>query len=151
MADSITETATYEAPMDQVWDLIMDPDRLGDWVSIHDSVEDVPDDGLSEGSTFRQKMKRYTFEFEVRWRIVEIDAPRYARWEGSGPAGSSAQVIYELSESDGKTTFDYSNSFELPGGKVGGAASKVFGAKAASKLARKSLKKLGEQLEKEPA
>lgn len=149
MAEEVTVTATFDAPVERVWELIMDPHRLGEWVSIHDSVEGAPEGGLEQGSTFTQTLKRLTFEFEVRWKVVEIERPHRARWEGTGPGGSSASVVYELSETaEGGTSFDYTNCFELPGGKLGAAASKVFGAKAASKLARKSLKRLDKRLER---
>lgn len=148
MSESVTVTANYEVPIEQVWAVIMDPERLGEWVSIHDSVSDVPAGGLKQGSTFRQQMKQLGIEFEVRWKIEEIEEPRFARWSGTGPAGSTASVTYELSESGDGTRFDYSNRFDPPGGKLGGAASKVFGARAAKKVAAKSLDELDEVLAK---
>ena len=90
-----------DAPIEKVWDLVMDPDRLGDWVTIHDSVSDVPDGDLEEGSRFRQSMKLKGVPLKVNWEVVECDAPNRARWRGEAAAGAKARIVYELSEEDG--------------------------------------------------
>lgn len=140
--DSIEIAATPQ----EVWDVVMDPNCLSDWVTAHRKVYDVPDDGLKEGSEFRQKLRVNGPSFKVRWKVVEVDEPRLAVWEGKGPAGSKADVRYELAESNGGTRFDYTNSFDLPGGVIGKAAGGIAG-KPAEKQARDSLKNLKKLLE----
>ena len=38
MGDVVAQSVDIDAPIGDVWDLIMDPERLGEWVSIHRSV-----------------------------------------------------------------------------------------------------------------
>ena len=148
MGKEITESIEIDAPVERVWELIMDPHRLGEWVSTHDSVENVPDGGLEEGSTFDQRMKLAGKGFDVTWTVTACDAPNRAEWSGEGPAGSSASVTYELSEAgDGGTRFDYANGFELPGGALGRVAGRVAGDRAARSQSRKTLARLKELLE----
>jgi uncharacterized membrane protein len=147
MADVVKQSIDIEAPIERVWDLVMDPDRLGEWVTIHDSVSDVPEGDLKKGSTFRQEMKLKMVPLKVRWKVVECVAPRRAKWQGEAGAGAKAQIVYALSEHDGVTTFDYENQFELPAGKVGKLAAKAFNAMSGDREAQKSLKRLKELLE----
>jgi uncharacterized membrane protein len=147
MADVVKQSIDIEAPIERVWELVMDPDRLGEWVTIHDSVSDVPEGDLKKGSRFRQEMKLKKVPLKVTWEVVECDAPRQARWLGEAAAGAKAQIVYELREHDGVTTFDYENQFELPAGKVGKLAAKAFNAMSGDREAQKSLKRLKELLE----
>ena len=148
MADVVSQSIEIEAPIEDVWALVMDPDRLGEWVTIHDSVSDVPEGDLKKGSRFKQEMKLKKVPLRVRWEVVECDAPKQAKWQGEAAAGARAQIVYELSELDGVTTFNYENQFELPAGKVGKLAGKAFNAMSGDREAKKSLKRLKELIEK---
>jgi len=142
----VEETIRIEASPEEVWEVIMDPHRLGDWVTAHREVEGAPDGELTQGDSFKQKLQVVGPSFKVRWKVVEVDAPKLAVWEGKGPGGTKADVRYELSEDDGATCFDYFNSFELPGGPLSSVGSKIAGAPA-TKQARDSLANLKELLE----
>ena len=147
MGDVVSQSIEIEAPIERVWELVMDPERLGEWVSIHDSVDDVPDGELGTGSRFRQKMKLKGVPLKVKWEVVEAEPPRRARWVGEAAAGSKAEIVYDLSEADGVTTFDYQNEFNLPGGKAGKLAGRAFNAASGDREARKSLQRLKEIIE----
>jgi uncharacterized protein YndB with AHSA1/START domain len=148
MGDVVKQSIEIDAPIERVWDLVMDPERLGDWVSIHEDVSDVPEGDLREGSTFRQRMKLKGVPLKVSWEVVECDAPTRARWQGEAAAGAKARIVYDLRESDGGTIFDYENEFELPAGKVGKLAGRAFNAMSGDREAKKSLAKLKEMLER---
>ena len=47
-----------DAPMQRVWDTVMDPNRLKDWVTIHRSVDDISEAPLRRGSTMDQRTPR---------------------------------------------------------------------------------------------
>lgn len=126
--------------------MLMDPSRLGDWVSAH---RDVDWDGgeLAEGDSFTQTLRLGGAKTKIDWTVVELDEPERAVWTGRGPVKSEASVVYELSEKRGKTTFDYTNSFDLPGGAVGRLAGKVASASKGKAEAEKSLDALKRLLE----
>lgn len=148
VGDVVSQSIVIDAPIERVWEIVMDPDRLADWVSIHRSVAEVPDDDLKRGSTFRQEMRLKGVPLKVRWEVTECDAPRQARWQGDGPAGSKATIVYELSENGGGTRFDYKNEFDVPGGKIGKMAGRAFNATSGNREAKRSLKRLKELIEK---
>ena len=113
-----------DAPPKRVYDVVMDPRRLEDWVTIHDHLEDAPDGALKKGSKLTQCLKLAGRKFHVRWTVVENDPCERVVWEGRGPVGSHAKVIYEFGDSSNGeyTDFHYTNEYDLPGGPLGRVA-----------------------------
>ncbi|MDQ3320175.1 MAG: SRPBCC family protein [Actinomycetota bacterium] len=133
------------ASPDQVYEILMDPVRLGDWVTIHERFEDAPD-RLAQGSNMTQKLKVAGQRFTVRWTVTQAERPSKVTWEGRGPAGTSARVVYDLDERDGGTRFTYLNEYELPGGAAGRIAGRAISA-AAGREVERSLERLRKLLE----
>jgi uncharacterized protein YndB with AHSA1/START domain len=144
---SVTESIVLAASPERVWDTIMDPTLLERWVTTHDSAAGVAPGPIAEGETFKQKLRLAGKSFEVDWRVAEADRPRLARWEGDGPAGSTARVAYRLRPHDGGTRFEYENEFALPGGPLGRLAGGLLAATPGAREARRSLERLQVMLE----
>jgi len=124
-----------DAPSEEVYRLLMDPERLGDWVTIHERFEDAPDE-LSQGAEMTQNLKVAGQRFTVHWRVTEDDRPSRVTWEGRGPARTSARVVYDLEERNGGTRFSYLNEYELPGGAAGRLAGRAVSAAAGREVER---------------
>ncbi len=138
-----------QAPVERVWETVMDPHRLKDWVTIHRSIKDVSEQPLGKGSTMDQVLHMRGVSFRVRWTLAEVSAPNMAQWEGRGPAHSRARTRYELSaDEDGHTHFDYTNEFTPPGGRLGSVASRVIVGAASEREATNSLSRLKALLER---
>jgi carbon monoxide dehydrogenase subunit G len=118
----------------QVYDVVMDPQRLDDWVTIHDHLEDSPPGMLKTGSELTQCLKLAGRKFKVRWTVVENDPCERVVWEGKGPVASQARVIYEFEPKGDSTRFSYTNEYELPGGPLGKLAGRTV-----SRLTKKAL------------
>jgi uncharacterized membrane protein len=121
----VERTIEIEAPAREVYDIVMDPARLGDWVTIHDHLEDAPNGPLKRGSKLTQCLRLAGRRFKVRWTIVENDPCRRVVWEGRGPVGSHARVVYGFDENGQETRFSYMNQYDLPGGVVGRVAGRA--------------------------
>jgi uncharacterized protein YndB with AHSA1/START domain len=136
------------APIERVWETIMDPERLRDWVTIHKSVKNVSDLPLRQGATMDQAMQVRGLTFRVHWMLVSVNPPHTAQWEGGGPAHSNALIRYELS-SDGndRTKFRYTNEFHPPGGRLGNVAGRMIVGATSQREANNSLSKLKALLE----
>ena len=138
-----------DAPIEKVWETVMDPDRLKDWVTIHRDVSHVSSKTLSAGSTMDQTLCLRGVNFHVHWTLVEVDAPRLAQWEGRGPAHSTAVIRYQLADAgDGATAFEYTNEFTAPGGILGTMASRVIVGGVSEREAHNSLARLKTLLER---
>jgi uncharacterized membrane protein len=139
---------SINAPIQRVWETVMDPNRLGDWVTIHKSVNDVSREPTRKGATMEQVLHMRGVSFHVQWALADVDEPRMAQWEGKGPAHSRALIRYELSgDDDGPTEFEYTNEFQPPGGRLGSVASRVIVGAASEREARSSLQRLKQLIE----
>lgn len=108
------------APPQEIYAVVMDPHRLGDWVTIHERLEDTAPGELKKGSTLTQRLKLAGRGFKVEWEVVEDDCPTRVVWHGRGPMRSKAGVVYEFeADGHGGTRFSYTNEYELPGGPLG--------------------------------
>jgi carbon monoxide dehydrogenase subunit G len=114
------------APPERIYDLLMDPRRLADWVSIHAGLKDAPDGDLREGSELTQCLKLAGRRINVDWTVVEAERPARVVWEGRGPVHSRARVIYDLTRDGEGTSFSYLNEYKLPGGPIGRLGGRAF-------------------------
>lgn len=131
------------APPQVVWDTVMDPQRLSEWVTIHRSVKVKSPDPTAEGARMEQVLHLRGMSFKVTWTLESVHPPREAEWHGRGPALSHALIRYHLTENvDGTTRFDYTNEFSAPGGPLGSVASRVLVGHASEREAMESLTRL---------
>ncbi len=127
----------------------MDPNRLGEWVTIHRSVRGVSDSPLHEGATMDQSMCVRGVTFRVHWKLAAVDRPRRAEWEGVGPAHSRARIEYALNSVQAdRTIFEYTNEFIPPGGRLGHLAGRMIVGTIPEREAERSLSRLKALLEK---
>jgi carbon monoxide dehydrogenase subunit G len=80
------------AAPDAVYDFVMDPARLNEWVTVHKELLHAPDGVLEEGDELAQKLKVAGQGFKVRWTVAKAERPRDVEWEGRGPMGTKARV-----------------------------------------------------------
>ncbi len=150
MSGGVHVKIEIDAPVERVWETVMDPSRLKDWVTIHRAVRDVSDKELRNGSTMDQTLHLRGVTFRVHWMLVALDRPKHAEWEGRGPAHSQARICYDLSPNgEHGTLFEYTNEFTPPGGRLGIVASRVIVGAASEREARSSLERLKRLLERD--
>jgi carbon monoxide dehydrogenase subunit G len=137
------------APPQAVFDTIMDPRRLADWVTIHRSVSNASSPPGVRGATMDQVLQIRGVHFKVHWRLTQVNAPFEAEWQGRGPALSKARIRYQLrGPEEGPTIFEYTNEFHTPGGALGNVASRLVVGSASEREARDSLSRLRELVER---
>jgi carbon monoxide dehydrogenase subunit G len=148
-AKAVNASIDIDAPPEKVWDVVMDPGRLGDWVTIHRKLGKVSDNPLKRGSTLEQTLFLRGANFKVRWAVEGYDKGKRAKWEGKGPARSHASTEYRIEpDGNGGTRFDYMNEFKAPLGPLGSVASRAVMGGVPEREAKKSLAKLKALLEK---
>lgn len=135
------------AAPERLYELVMDPHRLDDWVTIHAGLEDAPRGELEQGSQLTQHLRLAGQRVHVRWTVVEADKPRRVEWEGRGPVRSRARVVYSLEPTDTGTCFRYVNEYHAPGGPLGRLAGRVL-AGMSEREADRSLERLKELAER---
>jgi uncharacterized protein YndB with AHSA1/START domain len=138
----VASSIEIAAPVEDVWDVVMDAHRLGDWVTIHRKLLKAPSEPLGVGAHMEQTLCLRGVNFRVRWELTECDVPRRAVWEGRGPARSHARTEYVLAASNGGTKFDYRNEFRPPLGPFGAAASRAIVGGVPARETQRSLERL---------
>jgi uncharacterized protein YndB with AHSA1/START domain len=141
MSEVIT-SITIDAPPEKVWDVIMDPHRFGEWVTIHRKLDSASDGEMVQTLCLRG------VNFHVRWELEACEAPTHAVWKGRGPARSHAETEYRLTPVDGGTRFAYRNEFKAPLGPLGAFASRALVGGLPEREAKATLRNLKELVER---
>jgi uncharacterized membrane protein len=137
-----------DVPREQVYDYVLDPGHLDEWVTIHRRINARDAGPPREGYEMDQTLCLRGANFKVHWTLTEADRPDRATWEGRGPAHSHARTAYRLEDMNGRgTRFEYENEFKAPGGFLGAAASRMLIGGVPEREARRSLEKLKSLLE----
>jgi uncharacterized protein YndB with AHSA1/START domain len=146
----VKATIDIAAPPEKVWGVVMDPARLGEWVTIHRKLGNVSDRPLEKGSTLEQTLCIRGVNLKVKWKVDCLEDGRSTEWEGKGPARSRARTKYVLTpDGDGGTRFDYENEFNPPFGPLGAAASRALVGGVPERVAHRSLDALKKLVESE--
>lgn len=141
---TINAAIGLDASRQQVWDVLMDPQRFAEWVTVHHRLGSVSDRPLVRGSTVEQTLRTYGRDFELFWTVTDLDCPHHAFWEGRGPGRAHATIRYQLSPdgSQQQTSLRYANTFRMPGGALGAVTTRLLGANLSQREANHSLRKL---------
>jgi uncharacterized protein YndB with AHSA1/START domain len=143
---TVTVSAHIAASPQRVWETIMDPARLGDWVTIHRGLRRADSGPPRVGYEMEQQIHLRGVNVDVHWQLTDCEPRRLAVWEGRGPARSRAHIEYALRpEADG-TRFDYRNQFRAPLGPIGALASRALVGGIPEREARRTLERLDELL-----
>jgi uncharacterized protein YndB with AHSA1/START domain len=143
----VTASTHIAAPPEQVWDTVMDPERLGDWVTIHRRLIRADDPPPGMGYEMDQQIHLRGVSLRVHWTLVECERAKLAAWDGRGPARSRARTEYVLTPQDGGTRFDYRNEFHPPLGPLGAIVSRALVRGMPEREAKRTLERLRNYLE----
>src|SRR5579863_9546290 len=148
---SVVSLSTHiAASPEEVWKTVMDPRRLGEWVTIHRALRSADGGAPRVGYEMEQQVHLRGVSLDVHWQLVECRPCELAVWEGRGPARSRAHTEYVLRAEGEGTRFDYRNEFRPPLGPVGALASRALVGGMPEREARRTIERLRLLLENEP-
>jgi uncharacterized protein YndB with AHSA1/START domain len=143
----VTACTWIAVPPADVWKMIMDPDRLSDWVTIHRRLLHADDGPPRVGYEMDQQIHMRGVSLEVHWTLIDCRSEELAVWQGRGPARSRARSEYILTAERGGTRFDYRNEFRPPLGPVGALVSRALVGGMPEREARRTLERLRSHLQ----
>ena len=144
----VTASIDIPASAEQVWKIVMDPDRLADWVTIHRGLTHADGGPPRVGYQMDQQIHLRGVSLDVHWELVDCSPCERAVWDGRGPARSRARTEYILSAAaDGGTRFDYRNEFRPPLGPIGALVSRALVGGMPEREAKRTLDRLRAYLE----
>jgi uncharacterized protein YndB with AHSA1/START domain len=142
----VTASIHIPATPERVWQMVMDPACLSEWVTIHRRLIHADDGPPRVGYAMDQQIQVRGVSLEVHWHLVECLHCERAVWEGRGPARSRAHTEYILSAEDDGTRFAYRNEFHPPLGPVGAIVSRALVGGIPEREAKRTLDRLRAQL-----
>ena len=143
----VTASIKIDATPARVWELVMDPERLQEWVTIHRKLVRADPGAPHVGYRMQQQIHLRGVTLEVQWKLVDCQPGRLAVWKGRGPARSKACSEYVLAEDGDGTRFDYRNEFRPPLGPVGAIVSRALVGGMPQREANRTLERLRAGLE----
>jgi uncharacterized protein YndB with AHSA1/START domain len=145
---TVSVSAYISATPQRVWETVMDPARLGEWVTIHRGLHYADSGPPRVGYEMHQQLHLRGVNVDVHWHLRACDPCRLAVWEGRGPARSRARTEYALRPERDGTRFDYRNEFHAPLGPIGAIASRALVGGIPEREAKRTLERLDELVSK---
>jgi uncharacterized protein YndB with AHSA1/START domain len=138
----VTASTHIALTPEQVWDVVMDPEQLDKWVTIHRRLLSADEPPPRVGFKMDQQIHLRGVSLHVHWTLAECSRGELAVWEGRGPARSRAHTEYVLAPEDGGTRFDYRNELKPPLGPLGAVVSRALVGGMPVREATRSLERL---------
>jgi carbon monoxide dehydrogenase subunit G len=147
----VQASITIAAPPAEVWEMVMDPHSLGEWVTIHRKLLQADSGPPRVGYAMDQQIHIRGVSLDVHWKLVECRPLQLAVWEGRGPARSRARSEYILKAENGGTRFEYRNEFHAPLGPIGAVVSRALVGGIPQRETTRTLDLLRDHLERKSA
>jgi carbon monoxide dehydrogenase subunit G len=121
----VRTTIEVEAPPEQVWRVVADPQNLPRWDRHIADVRGVPPEGLASGTEYETDVQLAGIRSTVKARVEELDRPHFARIRLDGLI--DAVVTTHLTPvGEGRTRLDQEVDFRFRGGPVGRMAARAL-------------------------
>lgn len=143
----VTASIQIAATPAQVWETVIDPRCLKEWVTIHRRLVHADGGQPRVGYQMEQQIHLRGVSVDVHWELIECRPQELAIWEGRGPARSHARTEYLLAPEGEGTRFDYRNEFRVPLGPVGAIVSRALVGGIPLREANRSLDRLRDHIQ----
>lgn len=111
---SVAEVETsveVAASPEQVWSVVTDPSRLGEWQQPHLGFVGEAPSALDAGTGFQQRVTVMGMPNEIAWTVAAAEAPATLVLRGTGPMNIQVGNTYSLAPSGSGTTLTLAYSF----------------------------------------
>jgi len=108
-----------DAPPDEVWKVIANPQNMPAWDKRIASVRDIPEGELQEGSEYTTDLRFMGLSTSIRAKVKDIRPPEYALVELTGPPLRATVTTTLSSLNGGRTKLEQDVEYHLRGGPLG--------------------------------
>ncbi len=121
---TVVRTAVeVDAPPAKVWTVVADPAHLPHWNRHIESVEAVPEAGLSAGVTYVVVVRFVLVRARVKAEVVEWSPPFHARVRLSGPLAATVDTTIDPLP-QGRSLLKHEVDYRFRGGALGRLAAR---------------------------
>jgi uncharacterized protein YndB with AHSA1/START domain len=148
----IKRSVMIDAPVEEVFKLMTDTKRFGDWVFGFTELTEGPST-LAANASFRWKMKGHGLTLKPRSTIVNFDAPQGYEEEIRIPGILRGTLTKTITQQKRRTQLSWVLDYRVVGGPLGVAADWLVANRVAERAVQRSLDKARQVLEttKQPA
>ncbi len=122
----VREVIHIDAPLDVVWALGADANRIPEWNVNATEVKGVSGPLDHVGAGYTTILKIVGRKLEGRFEVTKVDKPRFVEFKGTSPAGGRATAAIHLEPTSTGTQYTFEIDYELPGGILGGVVDRLF-------------------------
>ncbi len=138
----VKESLDLITPLDEVWDLFIDPDRWLDWNTELADMRDVRGPFDTPGSGYTQVWRRAGIEREGSWQVTGCAPRRWRTVQGVTPIGLAFSARETFERIGDRTRVTVQIGWTTPGGRVG----RFVDAVVAQPLLRRALRANGHRI-----
>ena len=134
----VQRSVVIEAPVEQVFDLMTDTTRFGEWVFGFAGLDEGPET-LAAGSQFRWKMKGHGLTLKPRSTVTDFAAPSGYEEEIRIPGILHARLSKKVLAEKRRTRLSWSLEYRLIGGPLGVAIDWALARRVAERAVQRSM------------
>lgn len=134
----VQRSVIVNAPAEEVFDLMIDTGRYGEWVFGFAGLDDVPA-VLRQGDTFRWQMKGHGLTLRPRNKVTALEAPYRFEEEIRVPGLVRATLSKTVTRQKRRTQLSWTLSYQVTGGPLGVVADWLMAHRVARRAMEHSL------------
>jgi uncharacterized protein YndB with AHSA1/START domain len=142
----IEASGVIDAPPEEVWEIVADPNNLHVWDHHVYEVTGVPEGGLDEGVEYTAAVEFMGAKAHTAARVLEIEPPRYSKIELRGLLDGIVETWLEPLDG-GKTRLRHRVEYRFKGGPIGALAARAVQVLGAGSLLRRGIQAQKRQVE----
>lgn len=142
----VKKSVTIDAPVEDVFALMADTTRFGEWVFGFAGLDDGPDK-LADGATFRWRMKGHGMTLKPRSEVTEFAAPDGYEEEIRIPGLVRATLSKQVIAQKRRTQLSWALDYRVIGGPLGVAIDWAVAHRVAERAVQRSLERAKTLLE----
>ncbi len=134
----VQHSVVIEAPVEEVFALMTDTSRFGEWAFGFAGLEEGPTQ-LTQDAKFRWKMKGHGMTLKPRSTVVTFDDPTGYEEEIRIPGIMRGRLSKKIVAEKRRTRLSWSLEYRLIGGPLGAAADWALARRVAERAVQRSL------------
>jgi uncharacterized protein YndB with AHSA1/START domain len=142
----IKRSVMIDSPVEEVFRLMTDTTRFGDWVFGFSELTEGPST-IDANTSFRWKMKGHGLTLKPRSKIVSFDAPQRYEEEIRIPGILRGTLTKTVTQQKRRTQLSWVLDYRVVGGPLGVAADWLVAHRVAERAVQRSLEKARHLLE----
>ena len=116
----VNATVEIAAPQNKVWEVISDPARYDEWLTIHTKWKDGTPEAFTEGAQVAEVVTMLGMANTIVWTVDEFTPPSRMKISGEGMAGVKSAFTLNI-DSDGNGGSKVGMDAEFEGQMIVGA------------------------------